>query len=76
MTDQQWCVPMLESEKGWGSKIDGYAGPFPDQASAKEFQVSYNDKHNSAKTVPDWYISARDPVIAPPDMKFTYRNTV
>lgn len=59
---QQYAVPMYESERGWGSKIDGYAGPFPDEESAKDFRKRYNDKHNNKPVTPDWYIVALAPV--------------
>lgn len=68
-----WCVPMLESERGWGSKIGGYAGPFEDQATAKAYMEKYNRKYNNEPTVPDYYIAAQDPVKRPDTFKCTYR---
>ena len=58
----KYVVPMLESERGWGAKIDGYAGPFDTLEAALEFQSAFNLKHNSETVTPDWYIVARDPV--------------
>ena len=58
----QYVVPMYESERGWGSKIDGYAGPFDTFEEAQTFRVAYNQKHNNAPVVPDWYIAALEPV--------------
>lgn len=59
----KYAVPMYESELGWGSKIDGYAGPFGSWEDAKAFQKAFNLKHNSAQVVPDWYIAALEPVV-------------
>lgn len=61
MTDK-FMVPMFESERGWGSKIDGYAGPFDTFESARAFERTYNEKYNSASSVPDYYIKALNPV--------------
>ena len=72
-----WCVPMLESERGWGSKIDGYVGPFEDQAAAKvymdKYNLKYKLKYNNEPTVPDYYIAAQDPVERPDNFKCNYR---
>lgn len=57
----KYVVPMYESERGWGSKIDGYAGPFDEREAAVEFQKAYNLKHNNAERAPDWYIVALEP---------------
>lgn len=61
MTETKYAVPMYESERGWGSKIDGYAGPFPTMESADSFRKAFNKKNNSEDTVPDWYIVALAP---------------
>lgn len=62
MTDQrQWVVPMYESEKGWGGKIDGYAGPFATLGEAELFRESYNKKYNSSAITPEYYIAAMYP---------------
>ena len=53
---------MYESERGWGSKVDGYCGPFDTAQEAAEWSVRYNKKYNDADEVPDYYISALDPV--------------
>lgn len=57
-----FVVPMFESERGWGSKIDGYAGPFETLEEADKFEHAYNLKHNNESTVPDYYIMALEPV--------------
>lgn len=59
----QYVVPMRESERGWGSKIDGYAGPFDTLAKAEDFRDLYNSKYNNAASAPDWYIVAEDPEV-------------
>lgn len=59
---KQFVVPMLESERGWGAKIDGHAGPFDTGEAAAQFRDAYNAKNNGAASVPDWYIAALDPV--------------
>jgi len=71
----QYVVPMFESERGWGSKIDGYAGPFKDQASAVTFEQAYNRENNNELRVPDYYILALDPVPYT-SQKCDYRTTV
>lgn len=58
----KYVVPMYESERGWGAKIDGYAGPFDTIEAANAFREEYNRKHNNETVVPDWYIVALDPV--------------
>lgn len=58
----RYVVPMFESERGWGAKIDGYAGPFDDIEAAAEFRRAYNLKNNNEAQTPDWYIVALEPV--------------
>lgn len=55
-------VPILESERGWGSKIDSYVY-FDNASEAKEFKKEYNK--DCGNTVPDWYMVALDPEIVP-----------
>jgi hypothetical protein len=57
----EYVVPMYESERGWGAKIDGYAGPFPSLERAEAFMRAYNLKNNSEERVPDYYIAALKP---------------
>ena len=71
----KYCVPMYESERGWGAKIDGYAGPFDTLEAANTFREEYNTKHNSEDKVPDWYIAALSPVILT-TQTCEYKNTV
>lgn len=57
-----FVVPMYESERGWGAKVDGYTGPFETLSAADTYVSNYNKKYNSEKTVPDYYIEALEPV--------------
>lgn len=59
----QFCVPMLESERGWGQKIDGYSGPFDTLDAANAFRKLYNETYNNEENTPDWYIMALEPVV-------------
>lgn len=71
----KYVVPMFESERGWGSKIDGYAGPFDEKATAEAFVEAYNLKYNNEPTVPDYYIAALEPVPYT-NQKCDYRSSV
>lgn len=51
-----WRVDLIESERGWGSKIDEVKY-FDNEVDAKKFVVEFNAKNNSP-TVPDWYMYA------------------
>lgn len=49
-------VHIIESERGWGSKIDERK-EFDTVKEAEEFVTSYN-KQNDLPYVPDWYMYA------------------
>ena len=51
-------VYMIESERGWGSKVDEIK-EFPTREEAVRFADEYNAKHNNEPSVPDWYIVAK-----------------
>ena len=51
-------VYMIESEAGWGQRIDEIK-EFPTREAAIKFAEEYNKKYNNEKTVPSWYIKAR-----------------
>lgn len=56
-------VFIIESEAGWGSKIDEVID-FPTLEAAKEFVETYNRKHNPGMyeipwDVPNWYMIAQ-----------------
>lgn len=50
-------VNIIESERGWGSKIDETIY-FDNEAEARLYVKTYNDKHNNKDYVPDWYMVA------------------
>lgn len=50
-------VYIIESERGWGSKIDEVK-EFDTPELAATFVKDYNDKHNPPGPVPDWYMVA------------------
>ena len=61
--EKTYKVPMWESERGWGSKIDGYAGPFSTLQEAVNYQNEFNDRFiDDDLPTPDWYIMALTPV--------------
>jgi hypothetical protein len=49
-------VDIIESELGWGSKIDESLY-FDDETEARKFCEDFN-AGNTATTVPDWYMVA------------------
>ena len=53
----KYQVNMIESERGWGSKIDEVKY-FDTAEEATKFVQEYNLKFNSSSVVPDWYIVA------------------
>lgn len=50
-------VDIIESERGWGQKIDE-TKYFDNEQEAREFVHDYNMLYNSEKKVPDWYMVA------------------
>jgi hypothetical protein len=50
-------VEIIESERGWGSKIDETKF-FDNQSEAEAFCKQYNAQ-NTETVVPDWYMYAR-----------------
>lgn len=53
-------VDIIESERGWGQKIDEQKF-FDDATEAYKFVEDFN-KQNNLDYVPDWYMYAQDPV--------------
>lgn len=52
-------VDIIESERGWGSKIDE-SKYFDNEIEARQFVTDYNSKHNLPSSyVPDWYMIAQ-----------------
>ena len=58
-------VDIIESERGWGSKVDE-TKYFESEAEAKEFCKEYNST-NPPGPAPDWYMQAnyvgRTPIV-------------
>jgi len=50
-------VDIIESERGWGSKIDETIY-FDNEQEARSYVKTYNDTYNTATEVPDWYMRA------------------
>ena len=51
-------VQIIESEAGWGSKVDEEKD-FPTVEEARQFAKDYNNKHNPpSSTTPSWYMYA------------------
>jgi hypothetical protein len=53
-------VDIIESERGWGQKIDEQRF-FNDANEAYKFVEEFNAQ-NTAPAAPDWYMYAQDPV--------------
>lgn len=51
-------VLIIESERGWGQKIDETID-FDTYEEAKKYADEYNLKYNTSKEVPDWYMFAQ-----------------
>lgn len=47
-------IPVIESEAGWGRKIDDYMVCLT-VADAENFRIEFNSK-NTEETVPEWYM--------------------
>lgn len=54
---QAYKVTIIESERGWGQKIDEVKY-FDNESEAKKFCDTYNG-YNDKPEVPDWYMYAR-----------------
>jgi hypothetical protein len=54
-----WNVTIIESERGWGQRIDEVKS-FKTYEEAKKYQIDFNAENNK-DYVPDWYMYARDP---------------
>ncbi len=57
-----WRVDIIESERGWGSKVDE-SKRFPTRKLADDFIVKYNTKYNPEGPTPDWYMIATGPFL-------------
>jgi hypothetical protein len=60
-----WRVDIIESERGWGQRVDESIY-FDNEAEAKKYSFDYNAKYNPplkpGESVPDWYMVASSPV--------------
>ncbi len=56
--EPRYKVVIIESERGWGSKIDETLY-FDNEAEARKYVKDYNDKYNPPGPAPDWYMLAR-----------------
>lgn len=54
-----WVVDLIESERGWGQRVDESV-EFNDKTKAEAYVKEFNAKNN-LPTVPDWYMYATDP---------------
>ena len=54
---QGFRVDIIESERGWGSKIDEVIY-FDNPKEAQDFANEYNAKYNTEEVAPDWYMVA------------------
>lgn len=50
-------VDIIESERGWGSKIDETIY-FDNEEEARQWVRDYNMKYNNKGHIPDWYMIA------------------
>jgi hypothetical protein len=57
---KRYAVDILESESGWGSRIDETLY-FDTLEEAKTYAKDYNAKYNNKPTVPAWYMMACEP---------------
>jgi len=55
-----WKVTIIESERGWGQRVDEIK-EFKDYEAAKKFQIKFNST-NIEDYAPYWYMVAKDPV--------------
>ena len=53
----KYRVDIIESERGWGSKVDETLY-FDSEDEARKYVSDYNTKYNTSKEVPDWYMVA------------------
>ncbi|MNK14260.1 hypothetical protein D3C87_323590 [compost metagenome] len=58
-----WRTTLIESERGWGQKVDGYRR-FETREEAEKWVDEFNSK-NDLPTVSDWYMYAESPKYVP-----------
>ena len=52
-----WAVDIIESERGWGQKVDETLY-FHKKEDAQKYMEDYNKEYNNLPYVPDWYMTA------------------
>jgi hypothetical protein len=57
----RFAVDIIESERGWGSKVDERKY-FPTYELPHKFMVEFNS-HNDLPEVPDWYMYSTEPFV-------------
>ena len=62
MTKLAVKIPVIESEKGWGRKIDDYMVCLSKE-DAEKFRSEFNSK-NEEDSAPDWYMQVEGEPIA------------
>lgn len=58
-----WRVTVIESERGWGSKIDEYRR-FETKEEGQAWASEFNSQ-NTLDYVPEWYMYAQEPAYVP-----------
>ncbi len=58
-----WRTTVIESERGWGQKIDEYRR-FESKEEAEKWVNQFNSQNNLPET-PDWYMYATSPNYVP-----------
>ena len=65
---KEWKVEVIESERGWGQKVDEVHW-FTTEKKAKKFQDEINEPNRqnilNGGSTPDWYMFATDPEFCP-----------
>jgi len=56
---KRWCVDIIESERGWGERLDE-TKTFSSKSASTRFVKKFNS-FNTESEVPDWYMYAREP---------------
>ena len=56
MAKYRWRVDIIESERGWGQKVEDTKF-FDNETEAKKFVNDFNNENTKTKT-PDWYMYA------------------
>jgi hypothetical protein len=69
----RYKVEMIESERGWGQKVDEVLW-FKSEDKAKKYVEDYNGKYNNESSTPDWYIVATGPYAREVPDEVDYRD--